>query len=192
MQAIGNDIIDLYHPSITEHLQDGDEDWMQRHLTPNEWSLLADYSNREKVLTFWKIFALKEASSKAISQLGHHVPFGSFTHFETNLDRNVVVHCSGEVLYIQNMEANPDWIHAVVTSSVESKIIWEIHCVNSNPSEYLQERLLKSLNKNGFLSAAFAQRDGIPLAIQESRLIAPVSFSHSGRFAAFSWVLQTL
>jgi phosphopantetheine--protein transferase-like protein len=187
MQAIGNDIIDLHHLSIMEHR---DEDWMHRHLTSDEWRFLSDYSNQERMLTFWKIFALKEASSKAITQLGCYVPVGSFTHFETDLDRNLVEHCSGEILYVQNLEVNQDWIHAVVTSAADSKIIWEVHRVDSNASEFLQDKLFKSLRRNGILQAAFAQKNGIPFAIQNGRLICPVSFSHSGRFAAFSWQLQ--
>src|SRR5262245_52804565 len=141
MQSIGNDIIDLHHGSIMEHR---DEDWMIRHLTSEEWRFLSDYSDHERTLMFWKIFALKEASSKAISQLECYVPFGSFTHFETNLDRKLVTHSSGEILYVQNLEANKEWIHAVVTSSANSKIIWEVHHVNSNASEFLQDKLLKS------------------------------------------------
>jgi phosphopantetheine--protein transferase-like protein len=191
MQAIGNDIIDLHHASIMEHR---DEGWMKRHLTSDEWRFLADYSNHDRTLTFWKIFALKEASSKAITQLGYQVPYGSFTHFETNLNQNSVVHSSGETLHIQIVEANQDWIHAVVTSSRESKIIWEVHRINSgsDASEYLQEKLLKSLKANGIQQAAFAQKSGIPFAIQVGRSMSPVSFSHSGRFAAFSWQLHTL
>ncbi len=188
MQAIGNDIIDLHHASIIEPRDDG---WMQRHLTPGEWQSLPDNGRR---LAFWKMFALKEASSKAISQLGHQVPYGSFTHFETDLNRNQVVHCSGEIFYVQNVEVTEDWIHAVVTSSRESKIISEVHQLNSDSdaSQYLQERLLKSLKANGIQQAAFAQKGGIPFAVQIGRSIMPVSFSHSGRFAALSWQLQTL
>jgi phosphopantetheine--protein transferase-like protein len=188
MQAIGNDIVDLHHASIIEQR---DEGWMQRHLTPGEWQSLPDNG---RMLAFWKMFALKEASSKAISQLGHQVPYGSFTHFETDLNRNQVLHCSGEILYVQNLEVNGDWIHVVVTSSHDSRIISEVHHLNdgSDASQYLQERLLKSLKANGIQQAAFAQRGGIPFAIQVGRSIRPVSFSHSGRFAAFSWQLQTL
>ena len=188
MQAIGNDIIDLHHASIIEPRDDG---WMQRHLTPNE---LRSLPKEDRKLAFWKMFALKEASSKAISQLSHHVPYGSFTHFETDLDRNQVVHFSGEVFYIQKLEVNDDWIHAVVTLSHGSKIISEVHRLNpdSDASQYLQERLLISLKANGIQQAAFAQKGGIPFAIQIGRSITPVSFSHSGRFAALSWQLQTL
>ena len=188
MQSIGNDIIDLHHASIIEPR---DEGWMQRHLTTIEWRSLP---NEGRALTFWKMFALKEASSKAISQLGHHVPYGSFTHFEVDLNRNQIVHCSGEILYVQNVEVNDDWIHAIVTSSPESKIISEVHRLNSDSdaSQYLQEKLLKSLRANGIQQAAFAQKGRIPFAIQMGRSIAPVSFSHSGRFAAFSWQLQAL
>jgi phosphopantetheine--protein transferase-like protein len=188
MQTIGNDIIDLHHASIIEPR---DEGWMQRHLTPNEWrSLPVD----DRALTFWKMFALKEASSKAISQIGYQVPYGSFSHFETDLVRKQIMHYSGEIFYVQNLEVNEDWIHAVVTSSQDSKIISEVHCLNSNcdASQYLQERLLKSLKANGIKQAAFAQKNGIPFAIQIGRLITPVSFSHSGRFAAFSWQLEAL
>jgi phosphopantetheine--protein transferase-like protein len=188
MQTIGNDIIDLHHASIIEPR---DEGWMQRHLTPGEWQSLPDNG---RSLAFWKMFALKEASSKAISQLGHQVPYGSFTHFETDLNRKQVVHSSGEIFYVQNVEVNEDWIHAVVTSSRESKIISEVHQLNSDldASQYLQERLLESLKANGIQQAAFAQKGGIPFAIQRGRSIMPVSFSHSGRFAALSWQLQTL
>lgn len=188
MQAIGNDIIDLHHPSIIEQR---DEGWMQRHLTPNEWRSLPKH---DRTLSFWKMFALKEASSKAISQLNHQVPYGSFTHFETDLYRNQVVHFSGEIFYVQRLEVNEDWIHAVVTSSHDSKIIAEVHRLNSDSdaSQYLQERLLISLKANGIQQAAFAQQGGIPFAIQIGRTITPVSFSHSGRFAALSWQLETL
>ena len=154
MQAIGNDIIDLHHASIIEPRDDG---WMQRHLTPNE---LRSLPKEDKKLAFWKMFALKEASSKAISQLSHHVPYGSFTHFETDLDRNQVVHFSGEIFYIQKLEVNDDWIHAVVTLSHGSKIISEVHRLDpdSDASQYLQERLLISLKANGIQQAAFAQK----------------------------------
>jgi phosphopantetheine--protein transferase-like protein len=187
MEAIGNDIIDLHHASIIEARNEG---WMQRHLTPNEWRSLP---KEDRILSFWKIFALKEASSKAVSQLGHQVPYGSFTHFETDLVRNQVVHFSGEIFYIQAMEVNKDWIHAIVTSSRDSQIISEVHRLSSDSdaSQYLQERLLMSLKANGIQQAAFAQKGGIPFAIQIGRSMTPVSFSHSGRFAALSWQLQT-
>lgn len=199
MQAIGNDVIDLHHPSILEHsaiFQGGDEEWMQRHLTSDEWRWLQCFSNpQQKSQAFWQIFVLKEASSKAITQLGYTVPIGSFTHFEANFARNVVFHCSGEVLFVQNIRMNPKWIHAVVTStppSTDFKIIWEVHHLKegSNASEYLQKRLLQSLKCHGYSSTTYAQKEGIPLAIQEGKSVTPVSFSHSGRFAAFSWMLQ--
>ena len=195
MQAIGNDIIDLHHPSILEH-SSHDEVWMQRHLTGDEWRWISDFSDStQRGSAFWQIFALKEASSKAITQLGYTVPFGTFTHFEVDVERNTVLHCSGEVLQIQSVQTNPEWIHAIVARTsrpfcVPSKIISEVFDVTDcgDASDYLKDRLIMSLNCNGYQSATFAQRDGVPLIVQNGKTIAPVSFSHSGKFAAFSWV----
>lgn len=188
MLAIGNDIIDLHHPSILEH-SGWDEEWMRRHLTQNEWQQLSNVSE------FWQIFALKEASSKAITQLGYTVPFGSFTHFEVDIDQKTVLHCSGEVLSIQNIQSNTKWIHAVVSSVVRTsrpQIFSEVYPLGDceDPSGYLQDKLISSLKRNGYSAATFAQRDGIPLIVQDGKPLVPVSFSHSGKFAAFSWVSE--
>jgi phosphopantetheine--protein transferase-like protein len=194
MHSIGNDIIDLHHPSILEHTAQ-DEEWMHRHLTENEWRWLSSFSdNAQRFSLFWKIFAAKEASSKAITQLGHIVPFGSFTHFEVEIDRNSVIHCSGEVLWIQTIQSNPDWIHAVVCSSVGLKVVSEVHYVsdNTNASDYLMEKLLMNLKWNGYEHATWVQKMGIPIVVRDGKPVAHVSFSHSGRFAAFSWLLEKL
>jgi phosphopantetheinyl transferase (holo-ACP synthase) len=190
MLAIGNDIIDLHHPSILGH-SSRDEEWMQRHLTESEWRKLSDASE------FWQIFALKEASSKAITQLGYTVPFGSFTHFEVDIGQNNVLHCSGEVLSIQMIQSNSEWIHAVVNSVVRTscpQTVSEVYKLadNEDPSVFLQNKLLNSLRSNGYPFATFAQGNGIPLIVQDGKPLAPVSFSHSGKFAAFSWLSEKL
>jgi phosphopantetheinyl transferase (holo-ACP synthase) len=189
MIAIGNDIIDLHHSSILEHTCH-DEDWMRRHLTESEWNHVDDISDeRLRLLWFWKMFALKEASSKALTQLGYTVPFASFTHFEVDMDQNQISHCSGEVCFIHHIEATADWIHAVVgsRSSLDSKIVSEVHDVTKS----LPQRLLETLRSYGCLDSTFVQKDGIP-QIERKGDVFPVSFSHSGRFTAFSLLLEKL
>ena len=167
---------------------------MQRHLTGDEWRWLSNFSDStQRCSEFWQIFALKEASSKAITQLGYTVPFGTFTHFEVDIERNTVLHCSGEVLDIQSIQTNPEWIHVVVSNVVltsRPQILSEVHELgdSEDPSSYLKDKLIRSLKNNGYSSATFAQHDGIPLIVQDGHPIAPVSFSHSGKFAAFSWL----
>ncbi|HSE42320.1 MAG TPA: 4'-phosphopantetheinyl transferase superfamily protein [Acidobacteriota bacterium] len=187
MLAIGNDIIDLHDSSILEHTAQ-DEEWMRRHLTESEWLRLDGISDEQlRLLTFWKRFALKEASSKAMTQLGHTVPFGSFTHFEVDVDQNQVLHCSGEVCFIHQIQATADWIHAVVSSksAPDSKIVSEVH----DATKSLPQRLLEALRLYGCLDSTFIQKDGIPQIVRKGEVF-PVSFSHSGRFAAFCWLIK--
>jgi phosphopantetheinyl transferase (holo-ACP synthase) len=194
LSLIGNDVIDLHHPSIREHIgvfHGRDDDWMIRHLTPGESIFLRSIPClKTRGLTFWKIFALKEAASKAVSQAGIFVPHGSFTHFETELSQETVIHCSGLSLKIAKIEENYEWVHVVVTSeSRVDRIFWQVNNrEDEDPSQSVRDRLYLHLKEKGYSSLHCLEKNGIPYLSAPGLKPMPVSFSHSGRFIAFSWI----
>lgn len=194
VSLVGNDVIDLHDPSILEHIgvfHGSDDEWMTRHLTSAENIFLRSiHSFKKRGLIFWKIFALKEAASKAVSQAGIFVPHGSFTHFETDFSLGKVVHCSGLTLKIAKIEENYEWVHVVVTSeSRDDRIYWQVNNrEEEEPSQSVRDRVYLHLKEKGYASVHCLEKNGVPYLSGPGLKPMPVSFSHSGRFTAFSWI----
>jgi phosphopantetheinyl transferase (holo-ACP synthase)/1-acyl-sn-glycerol-3-phosphate acyltransferase len=207
----GNDVVDLKSEGAREHFDleagEADPEWLERHLTGKE---LGYFNAQEKAMrfkTFWKFFAAKEAASKALGQSGIFVPSGGFRTIEIDLFRRTALHrSSGCRFEIRLTDEDEDKIHCLAVlrggsagdDDVPGDVIWGIDLVPSgeNPGDWTRRRCLELIAKSSDDIPNSAQLDvafqeGVPRILRRGKVCDwGVSFSHSGRFAAYSFMIS--
>jgi 1-acyl-sn-glycerol-3-phosphate acyltransferase len=198
----GNDIVDLKNARL--HDVD-DADWVERHLTAKE--LLYFSAQTDKFRTFWKFFAAKEASHKALLQAGIVISQGAFKELETDLFRGKVRHVpTGMELDIRFTDDDEEKLHCLAAlrggwigdAQDPGDFIWSVDEVpaGQSSSEFVRERCLSLIAENndeiGSSSRlAFAQEGEVPKVLYKGKAADwGVSLSHSGRFTACSFMIS--
>jgi phosphopantetheinyl transferase (holo-ACP synthase) len=188
---VGDDIVDLRSPLLTARAGRGEAarlEWEARHLTDRERASTGDPR------TFWEIFAVKEASSKALAQAGVAVRPGAFRDFEVSLPQRRVTHLPTRLrARVALLETTADSIHAVVlypASESGARLAAGVATLpeNGDASEAARDLLA------GLLAAdrgarpgrfAVASREGRPEILDAGQWRDwSVSLSHAGRFVA--------
>ena len=198
----GNDVVDLK----SERLHDVDDpEWLERHLTAKELAYLG--AQPDKFRTFWKFFAAKEASHKALAQAGIVVNRGAFHELEADLFRGKVRHVpTGMDLDVRFTDDDEDKLHCIAAlrggyvgdADDPGDFIWTVDEVpaGQRASEYVRERCLQliadSNDEIGSASKLAFTVDGETPRILYKGKPADwgVSLSHSGRFAACSFMIS--
>ncbi len=205
----GNDVIDLASPHARDIFPpDGDpetiEEVFSRRLTAKETAYLSEFSGEERYRTFWKFIAAKEAAMKALAQSG---VMCNFKDLEADLFRRRIVHlptaCEMDIALTVD---DPEKVHAICVlrggyvgdDQHPGDVLWEVQQVPDgiSPSEFARERCL------AFIAAssddirtpdvlAMTDDGGIPKVLRNGRVCDwGVSLSHSGRFAAYSFMVS--
>ncbi len=207
----GNDVVDLKDPLLTEDIDpstgDADEEWLTRHLTPKERAHWDTQPPARRFAEFWKLFAAKEAAFKAFTQAGITTPNGAFTHLEADLFRRKVRHLpTGAECDLAFTDDDADKIHCVCI--LRGGSIGD----DENPGDYLykveelprgadrhaevRERCLRFIAESSDdipspAVLAFTEETSMPRVLRNGR---PkdwgVSLSHSGRYAAYSFMIS--
>jgi 1-acyl-sn-glycerol-3-phosphate acyltransferase len=198
----GNDVVDLK----SERLHDvEDEDWVERHLTEKE--LAAWRAQPDRFRAFWRIFAAKEASHKALLQAGVVVNQGAFKELETDLFRGKVRHLpTGMDLDARFTDDDEDKLHCLAVlrggyigdAHDHGDFIWTVDEVpaGASPSEFVRERCLRLIaESNDEIGSpsklAFTSDGEVPRVLYKGKPADwGVSLSHSGRFAASSFMIS--
>ncbi len=206
----GNDLIDLKAPVALEHFEEENEEnteWILRHLTDKEASYWKNQPPEKRFSVFWKIFAAKEAASKALERSGIFIPFGAFRSFETDLFTNHITHRpTGIRLSLAFTDEDQDKIHCIAVlrggvmgdEHIPGDILWSIEQLppNTNPSEFVRERALNFIAESSDdilspASLALSVHNGLPVIYRSGRsLDISLSLSHSGRYAALSFMIS--
>lgn len=198
----GNDVVDLKSERL--HGVD-DSEWVQRHLTPKE---LASWSAQDdKFRAFWKFFAAKEAAHKALLQAGLVVNRGAFKELEADLFRGKVRHVpTGMDLDVRFTDDDEDKLHCLAVlrggwigdAEDPGDLIWAVDEVpaGAHPSDFARERCLELIaDSNDEIGSsaklAFTAEGDIPKVLYKGRSADwGVSLSHSGRYAACSFMIS--
>ncbi|MDE1976679.1 MAG: hypothetical protein KGI84_05405, partial [Elusimicrobia bacterium] len=208
----GNDMLDLKSPRLTEHFDaesgDVDPEWTARHLTPREMAALeAVPPGLKRFAEVCKFIAAKEAAHKALAQSGIQTPSGAFRMLEADLFRKRIVHLpTGARFDIRFTHEDEDKIHCVAVlrggfigdDETPGDVLWEVAEVpaGEDPHEFAREKCLEFIAESSDeISSpsllAFADEGGAPKVLRGGK---PqdwgVSLSHSGRFAAWSFMIS--
>ncbi len=207
----GNDVIDLKGPLLSENFSDdrseADQEWLERHLTKKELAYLAEQGPDKLFRTFWRFFCAKEAGHKALGRAVIVVPNGAFREIEIDLFRRKATHIpSGLQLDIRFTDDDEDKLHCVAVlrggyigdEETEGDILWAISEVPSDtsPGAFVRDLALDMIaNSNNEIGTssrlALTENSGLPGVLWRG---APqdwsLSLSHSGRFAAASFMIS--
>jgi 1-acyl-sn-glycerol-3-phosphate acyltransferase/phosphopantetheinyl transferase (holo-ACP synthase) len=206
----GNDVVDLKSPTILEHFSGaGEEDaeWIARHLSAKERSYWESRPEETRFTIFWKFFAAKEAAAKALTRSKIFVPNGSFLSFEADLFKNSVIHKpTGAKLDISFTDEDEDKIHciAVLRGGIlgdkdnPGDVLWSVDEIPPGqiPSEFIRDSALSFIAESSddlSSPSAFALSDdgGLPIVLKKGLpLDISLSLSHSGRYAALSFMIS--
>lgn len=207
----GNDVVDLESPSLRDNIDpttgDCDEEWIQRHLTPKESSYLRQQPPAQRFRVFWKFFASKEASHKALARTGVVIPNGAFHELETDLFRRKVIHKpTGLQLDIRFTDDEPGRLHCLAVlrggrigdEQDPGDILWRIEAVpkGASPSSFARELLVNLLveSSDDLSPAALAvssDEGGLPVVLKKGKpWDLGASLSHNGRYAACSFMIS--
>ncbi|MEK7389823.1 MAG: 4'-phosphopantetheinyl transferase superfamily protein [Elusimicrobiota bacterium] len=206
----GNDVIDLASPllreNFSEDLTQADEDWLARHLTHRELEYLSEQGPDNLFRVFWRFFCAKEACHKALGRAIIVVANGAFREIEVDLFKRKAIHLpTGLQLDIRFTDDDPDALHCLAVlrggfigdDETEADILWKVARVPPGvaPGAFVRELALDfiaSSNDEIGSSArlALTEAGGLPAVIWRS---IPqdwsVSLSHSGRYAACSFMI---
>lgn len=207
----GNDIVDLSSPLRRENIDpesgEADPEWLKRHLTPKEETWLSSQPAAERFRAFWKMFAAKEASYKALRQAGIDTPRGAYRQLETDLFRRKVLHLpTGVLCDVAFTDDDAEKVHCLAAmrggyigdEEVPGDFLWGVDELppGASPHEYVRSRCLALIaGSNDEIGSpdklAFYEEDGIPcLLYGGKRADWGVSLSHSGRFVAYSFMIS--
>ncbi len=205
----GNDVVDLKSPLARENFDEEscefDPEWLKRHLTPKETAYLMAQPPSTRFSTFWKFFAAKEAAHKALEQTGIWTPPGGFWLLEADLFRRKVLHRpTGAAVAISFTDDDEDKVHCVAVlrggwigdDQNPGDVLWRVEQVpaGQRPGDFARERCLEFIaeSSDDIPSAhvlAFTEADGIPRILRRGKICDwGVSLSHSGRYAAYSFM----
>jgi 1-acyl-sn-glycerol-3-phosphate acyltransferase/phosphopantetheinyl transferase (holo-ACP synthase) len=207
----GNDVIDLKAPLLRENfsddLSDADPEWLERHLTPRELALVREKTGAEFFGAFWRHFCAKEAVHKALARAGLVVPNGGFREIEVDLFRRRAVHVStGLLLDLRFTDDDEDKLHCVAVlrggfigdDETEGDVVWDVSEVPAGaaPGAYARERALEFIAScNDEIGSparlALSEDGGLPAVLWRGAAQDwSLSLSHSGRFAACSFMVS--
>ncbi len=208
----GNDVLDLKSPRLAEHFNpdsgEMDPEWTARHLTGRErQSLAAVEPGFARFAEVCKFIAAKEAAHKALAQSGIETPSGAFSMLEADLFRKRILHLpTGARFDIRFTHEDADKVHCVAVlrggfigdEETPGDVLWELAEVpaGQNPHEFARERCLEFIAKSSDeISSpallAFSDEGGIPKVLWRGQAQDwGVSLSHSGRFAAWSFMIS--
>ena len=160
----------------------------------------------KRFATFWKFFAAKEAAYKALAQSGTMTPAGAFTTLEADLFRRKVVHRpTGAQVEIAFTHEDADKVHCVAVLRGgyigDDQTPGDVACrVDEVPAgaaagDFARERCLQFIAESSDdISSpnvlAFSDAGGVPFILRGGKPCDwGVSLSHSGRFAAYSFMI---
>lgn len=206
----GNDVVDLKSRLSLEHFADAEgenEEWIRRHLTEKEFAYWGSQPEDKRFSIFWKFFSAKEAASKALERSGISVPLGASRSFEVHLFQNVVIHRpTGARIDVRFVDQDEDKIHCVAIlrggvigdETHPGDVLWNVEEVprGADPHEFVRERCLSFIVDSSDdipspASLAFSDEKGLPVVLKKGHpLDISVSLSHSGRFAAYSFMIS--
>ncbi|MBI3554165.1 MAG: 1-acyl-sn-glycerol-3-phosphate acyltransferase [Elusimicrobia bacterium] len=205
----GNDVVDLKSPLAREHFDEEsrefDPEWTARHLTAAESKYLDAQPPAKRFSTFWKFFAAKEAAHKALAQSGIWTPTGGFWLLEADLFRRKVLHRpTGAQVSVAFTDEDEDKVHCIAVlrggyigdDDSPGDVLWGVEEVpqGRSPGEFARERCLEFIAKSSddissAATLAFTEEDGIPKVLRGGKTCDwGVSLSHSGRYAAYSFM----
>lgn len=207
----GNDVVDLKSPLLAENFDDEscefEPEWLARHLSAKETAYLMAQTPAARFVTFWKFFAAKEAAYKALTQSAISTPRAAFRLLEVDLFRRKVTHkATGAQLDIAFVEEDPEKLHCIsvlrggyigddeTPGDVAAKV--EEIPAGAQPSDFAREACLRFIaaSSDDISSAAvlaFSDVGGVPRVLRGGKFCDwGVSLSHSGRFAAFSFMIS--
>ncbi|MBI5208527.1 MAG: 1-acyl-sn-glycerol-3-phosphate acyltransferase [Elusimicrobia bacterium] len=206
----GNDVVDLASPLAREHfspdLAEADPEWAERLLTAKEAAYLGSRPPREVYRTFWRFHAAKEAASKALAQAGVKVLPGGFSTIEVELFQGKARHLPSQLeLCLSFTDDDGDKLHCVAVlrggavgdGQTPGDVLWRVEAVppGRSPSDFARELCLELIAGSSDdipspASLSFTEIDDIPRVVRQGK---PqdwgVSISHSGRFAACSFMV---
>lgn len=207
----GNDVIDLKWPLLQENIDpqtgEADPEWLEKHLTPKELKTWAAMPSHERFFAFWRHFAAKEAAHKALAQSGIVVAHGLYTMLEVDLFRRKVTHRpTGAQLDIKFTDDDSDKLHCLAVlrggwigdEQDPGDMMWRIDEVPRGDSsgDYARERCLRLIAESNddigsAAKLAFSHDNGAPVVLLGGKKQDwGVSLSHSGRFAAYSFMIS--
>jgi 1-acyl-sn-glycerol-3-phosphate acyltransferase/phosphopantetheinyl transferase (holo-ACP synthase) len=207
----GNDIIDLKSPllreNFSEDLCDADPNWLEKHLNAKELQQLSTKTGNQFYREFWRYFSAKEAAHKALARAGLVVSTGAFHEIEIDLFRGKAVHIATALqLDIRFTDDDEDKIHCVCVlrggyignDEVSGDIVWDVSTVppGSSPGAFIRDHALEVIagcNDEIGSSAklALSERGGLPSVLWKGKPQDwSLSLSHSGRFAACSFMVS--
>ncbi|HVA67107.1 MAG TPA: 1-acyl-sn-glycerol-3-phosphate acyltransferase [Elusimicrobiota bacterium] len=208
----GNDILDLKSSRLAEHFDsesgEVDTEWTARHLTEREIkSLETTAPGFARFAEVCKFIAAKEAAHKALAQSGIWTPSGAFRMLEADLFRKRIVHLpTGARFDIRFTHEDEDKIHCVAVlrggfigdDETPGDVLWEVAEVppGQDAHDFARGKCLEfiaqssdEISSPGLL--AFADEGGIPRVLLRGKAQDwGVSLSHSGRFAAWSFMIS--
>lgn len=207
----GNDVVDLKSPRIREHFDfesnEADPEWLERHLTDKERLYLQSVPEDQRYACGWKFFAAKEAAHKALAQSGIHTPAGGFRMIEVDLFRRKAAHLpTGCEVSIAFTAEDEDKIHCVAVlrggyigdDDAAGDVLWGLAEVppGQSPQEFAREKCLEFIaeSSDDIPSPAvlsFTDEGGVPKILRRGKVCDwGVSLSHSGRYAAYSFMIS--
>ncbi|MBI3298876.1 MAG: 1-acyl-sn-glycerol-3-phosphate acyltransferase [Elusimicrobia bacterium] len=207
----GNDVVDLGAERHRENFDlesgEADTDWLTRHLSAKELSYFSSQLKGSRFRTFWMYFAAKEAAHKAFTQAGIMTPHGAFRMIEVDLFRRKALHRpTGAQADISFTDADDDKVHCLAVlrggsvgdADQPGDVLWRVEEVPSgeNPGDFARRRLLDFIAESAddIPSAALlaiSEDDGLPRVLRRGKLQDwGVSLSHSGRYAAYSFMVS--
>jgi len=207
----GNDVVDLKGPLLRENFSDdlseADQEWLERHLTKKELSYLAEQGPEKLFRNFWRFFYAKEACHKALGRAVIVVPNGAFHELEIDLFRRKATHVpTGLQLDIRFTDDDEDKLHCVAVlrggfigdDETEGDVIWSVGEVpqGTSPGAFVRDLALDMIagsNEDIGSSAklALTENYGLPGVLWKGQPQDwSLSLSHSGRFAAASFMIS--
>jgi 1-acyl-sn-glycerol-3-phosphate acyltransferase/phosphopantetheinyl transferase (holo-ACP synthase) len=202
----GNDVVDLKSPLVTDRFSpEPDEEWIMRFLTEKERA----YAKGQPDLfrTVWKLIAAKEAAHKAFTQSGIHTPTGAYRMIQVDLFQRKAVHvpttAQADIAFTDDDE---DKIHCIAVlrggfigdNPEEGDVVWRVEEIppGASPSAFVRERCLEFIAESddeigSAARLAFTDVGGVPKILHKGKVRDwGVSLSHSGRYAAYSFMIS--
>ncbi len=208
----GNDVLDLKSPRLAEHFDaesgETDPEWMSRHLTAREQkSLEALPPGFKRFAEACKFIAAKEAAHKALTQSGIQTPQGGFLMLQADLFRRKVVHLpTGAQVDVRFTHEDEDKVHCVAVlrggfigdDETPGDVLWDVAEIppGDDPHEFARGKCLEFIAESSDeISSpallAFTDDGGAPKVLQGGKVQDwGVSLSHSGRYAAWSFMIS--
>ena len=207
----GNDVVDLEAPLLKENfsddLADADPEWLGRHLTAKELSYLRQRKPEDFFRTFWSFFCAKEAAHKALARAGLVVPHAAFREIEVDLFLRKAVHVSsGLSLDLRFTDEDAGRLHCVCVlrggfigdEESQGDVLWKVAAVPAgvSPGAFARELALEFVAEcddeiGGASALALSEDGGLPTVLWRGKPRDwSLSLSHSGRFAACSFMIS--